>query len=70
MNWHRFLLPAALLLGSAQAQLLQTPAQTASQATLQGFKATSGGTVLTRGQATVKLDVAGGRVVGVYVTAP
>ncbi|GHG06371.1 hypothetical protein GCM10017783_18750 [Deinococcus piscis] len=61
-------LVAALLVGSAQAQLWQTPQVTATQPLLRSFKAD--GDVLRAGQARIELDRVGQRVIGVYATAP
>ncbi|GGS17119.1 DsbA family protein [Deinococcus knuensis] len=58
-------LGAALTLGASQAQLMGTPAQLAAQPTLKGFSAQGGG--LVSGATRVTADVAGGRVVGVFV---
>ncbi|PNY83000.1 disulfide bond formation protein DsbA [Deinococcus koreensis] len=57
----------SLLAGAAQAQLWDTPKATAAQTILKGFTARQ--TVLTRGDATITLDVAGNLVVGVLVEA-
>lgn len=56
-----------LTVGTAHAQLWQTPQATAAQAILKGYA--TQGNVLTRGDSTVTLDVAGNAVVGVYVQA-
>ncbi|GAA0496929.1 DsbA family protein [Deinococcus depolymerans] len=58
-------LGAALVLGGAQAQLMGTPAQLAAQPALKGFAAQ--GASLASGGTRVTADVAGGRVVGVFV---
>lgn len=58
---------AANLGSQASAQLLATPAATAAQPLLAGFRVS--GSTLTRGTTTLTLDTAGGRVVGVLVQA-
>ena len=58
-------LGASLTLGAAQAQLMGTPAELAAQPALKGF--TAQGSALVSGGTRVTPDVAGGRVVGVFV---
>ncbi|GHF49795.1 protein-disulfide isomerase [Deinococcus metalli] len=68
----RVLVPVLLSTASAHAQLWQTPQATAGQAILKGYTPAGPaptGAVFTRGGSTVRLDVAGGVVVGVYTEA-
>ncbi|MBX8465754.1 thioredoxin domain-containing protein [Deinococcus sp. RIT780] len=58
-------LAASLILGGAQAQLMGTPAELAAQPALKSF--TAQGSALISGATRVTPDVAGGRVVGVFV---